>query len=84
MMDKLIKLLLFLGTAWHYKHVLVGVRLDDVDSSGSRVCSINSMQQPFCISLLMVSLEVQLYTISVRVVLQGLLQDAIRCNPPSN
>ena len=62
----------------------VGVRLDDVDSGGSRVCSINSMQQPFCISLLMVSIEVQLYTIPVRVALQGLPQAAIQCNPPSN
>ena len=39
----------------------VVVRLHDVDSSGPRVCTINSMQQPFCISLLMVSLKVQLY-----------------------
>ena len=40
-------------------HVVVG--LHDGDSSGPRVCTINSMQQPFCISLLMVSLKVQLY-----------------------
>ena len=39
----------------------VVVRLNDADSSCSRVCSISSMQQPFCISLLMVSLKVQLY-----------------------
>ena len=37
----------------------VVVRLAEVDSSGSRVCTINSMQQQFCISLLMVSLRVQ-------------------------
>ena len=54
----------------------VVVRLAEVDSSGSRVCTINSMQQQFCISLLMVSLRVQLYVYAqylyVRVAVQGL------------
>ena len=59
----------------------VVVRLDEVDSSGSRVYTINSMQQQFCISLIMVSLRVQLFVYTqylyVRIAVQGLPQAAL-------